>query len=380
MELTRNAFTIDVRRLRVLREVQERGTLGATAQALGLTPSAVSQQIASLARKTGVALLARQGRRVRLTPQAMLLLEHATAIDAQLERARADLAAFSDGTVGRIAVGAFATAITGVVAPALVALRRRVPRVQLVIREIEAPACFTELDRGDLDVAITIDHRDAPSHGDARYTHDELLDDPLLVALPARHPAARSRAIQLAALATAPWIVGAVRGPCQEVGLAACVAAGFTPAVAHRVNDWNALLSLVAARLGVGLIPALAVTGAPLRGLVLRPLAGAIGPAATSTPRSAPAPIGRRVWRRRLRRSARRPERRRVVARALLRAGDRPLPRRRVIPATMVWRPGDHPTRRRAASARAPAHGCRGRAARTCGRRRCTPIAFGAFA
>src|SRR5512147_3074883 len=111
MESVSSAFTIDIRRLRVLRELRLRGTIGATASALGLTPSAISQQLSALSREIGVPLLAPQGRGVRLTQQAELLLEHAAAIDVQLERARADLAAFEEGAVGRVTLGTFATAI-----------------------------------------------------------------------------------------------------------------------------------------------------------------------------------------------------------------------------------------------------------------------------
>jgi len=130
MEPSSSTFMIDIRRFRVLRELRERGTIGATANALSLTPSAISQQIACLSRELGVPLLTPHGRGVRLTPQAQLLLEHAAAVDAQLERARADLAAFDEGTVGRVAVGAFATAISGLVAPALARLRRERPRLR----------------------------------------------------------------------------------------------------------------------------------------------------------------------------------------------------------------------------------------------------------
>src|ERR671910_15879 len=115
--LSRN-FTIDLRRLRVLRELDQRGTVAATAAALHLTPSAVSQQLAALARELGVPLLERRGRGVRLTGQARLLLEHAGAVQAQLERARADLAAWDQGELGFVTVSGFSTAITGLVAPA----------------------------------------------------------------------------------------------------------------------------------------------------------------------------------------------------------------------------------------------------------------------
>ncbi len=272
MKPSTNTFTIDIRRLRVLRELRQRGTIGATAKALSLTPSAISQQIAALSREIGVPLLTPQGRGVRLTQQAELLLEHGTAIDVELERARADLAAFEEGTVGRVVLGSFATAITGLVAPALERLRRELPRVRLAIKEIGAE-CLALLDRGELDVVITVDHRGGPARGDRRYARWDLLDDHLLVAVPQGHPLAAKRAIDLLALADEPWIVGGMGGPCQESGLAACAAAGFAPDVVHGVDDWGALLRLVATGCGVGLVPELAV-GAPPAGVVLRPPSG----------------------------------------------------------------------------------------------------------
>jgi DNA-binding transcriptional LysR family regulator len=274
MESFSHAFTMDIRRLRVLRELRERGTVVATAEALNLTPSAVSQQIAVLAREAGVPLLAPHGRGVRLTPQALLLLEHAAAIDRQLEQARAELAAFAGGEAGKVAVGGFATAIAGLVAPALARLRRERPRLRLSVLEIEAPACFTRLDAGDLDLVITVDHHGGPRRGDPRYARTELLRDPFLAALPAGHPLAQAPEVALEALAEEPWVVGALRGPCQEVSLAACAAAGFSPDIQFQVNDWEAVAALVAAGCGVALVPRLALPGGGPEGLALRPLAG----------------------------------------------------------------------------------------------------------
>lgn len=270
MKSDRNTFTIDIRRLRVLRELRERGTVGATAEALHLTPSAISQQIASLSREAGVPLLKPHGRNVRLTKQAELLLGHAAAVDAELERARADLAAFEQGTIGNVAVGAFATAIGGIVLPALVRLRRERPRLRLLLHEVEAPQCFSGLDSGDLDLVVTIDYRGGPHRGDARYARQDLIDDPLLVVLPKRHSLASQESVDLLSLADQTWIVGATHGPCQEIGLAACAAAGFSPNVVHRVSDWGTLVALVAAECGVGLIPRLAAPATLPRGVVLR--------------------------------------------------------------------------------------------------------------
>ncbi len=274
MEPFSTTFTIDVRRLRVLRELQQRGTIGATAKALALTPSAISQQLAALSRDVGVPLLSPQGRNVRLTTQARILLDHGALVDAQLERARADLAAFEQGAVGRVAIGAFATAISGLLAAAVERLRRERPRLAVSVREIDAPECFTLLDRGDLDLVVTVDHREGPTRADRRYWRQDLLDDHLMVAVPEGHPLAARPAIELLELAAERWIIGGTRGPCQEAGLGACAAAGFTPDIVHRVDDWNALLELVAAGCGVGLVPTLALAGMRPAGVVLRPPAG----------------------------------------------------------------------------------------------------------
>jgi DNA-binding transcriptional LysR family regulator len=269
-----NIFTVDLRRLRVLRELQARGTVGATAAALHLTPSAISQQITALSRDIGVPLLIPQGRGVRLTPQALLLLEHAAAVDAQLERARVDLAELDEGTLGSVTIGSFATAIPGLIAPALERLQHERPRLRLSVLEVEAPECFSLLEAGGLDLALTVDYRSGPHRGDARYSRLDLLDDPLLVALPSDHPLASRKTVALTSLAGQCWILGAAHGPCREVTLAACTSAGFNPDIRHRINDWAAGLALVAAGCGLALVPRLAVPHRPPPGVVLRPLAG----------------------------------------------------------------------------------------------------------
>ncbi len=264
---------IDIRRLRVLRELQLRSTIGATARALHLTPSAVSQQIAALSRDLGVPLLAPNGRGVRLTPQAQLLLEHATLIDAQLERARADLAALEDGTMGRFVIGTFSTAVSGLVAPAIAHTRDQCPGIRIEVEDCDAPECFVRLDRGDLDIVIAVDYRSGPPRQDPRYHREELLDDPLWIAVPEGHPQAKHASIDLRTLAKERWVMAAVRGPCLEATLGACAMAGFNPEIVHRVNDWSAFVPLVAAG-SVGLIPRMGIDATPLRGVTVRPVLG----------------------------------------------------------------------------------------------------------
>jgi DNA-binding transcriptional LysR family regulator len=266
------SFTIDPRRVRILRELRDRGTIAAVADALHLTPSAISQQIARMSRELGgVPLISRYGRRVRLTPEAELVLEHAALIGRQHEIARVQLLAHRDGLAGQVVVGAFASAIVGLVAPARAALATLSPEITVSVEEVEPPGCFAQLDNGELDIVVTMDHRDAPPRSDSRFNRVELLHDPLVVALPAGHRLAEADEVNLAGLADETWVQGATGGPCSEVGLVACAAAGFTPDIRHRVNEWHAALAMVAAGAGIALIPWLAI-GYPPTSVVFRPL------------------------------------------------------------------------------------------------------------
>jgi DNA-binding transcriptional LysR family regulator len=279
MDSVSKSFTIDLRRVHVLRMLDEHSTISATAAVLHLTPSAVSQQLATLAREVGVPLLARSGRTVALTGQARLLLGHADALLAQLEQARGDLAAYTRGAAGNVRAGAFASAITGLLVPAIAALHGDRPRLTVTVTEIHAPACFRQLDTGQLDLAITVDYPDGPPRTDPRYHRADLRRDPYDAALPASHPLAREPTLTLADLATQPWITAAGNGPCAEISLAAAAEAGFTPHVNHRVDDYTAALALVAVGAGISLVPRLAGITAP-PGVTIRSL-GDSAPART---------------------------------------------------------------------------------------------------
>ena len=268
------AFTIDLRRLTVLRELQRRGSVARTAEALHLTPSAVSQQLTALARDLGVPLTERDGRGVRLTGQARVLLDHADVIAAQLERARADLAAYEEGGRGTVTVGCFSSGILGLLPAALRALRERLPRVRVDVVEAEPPDLFTALDGGQVDVAVAVDFSAAPPHTDRRYTREDLLTDVLDVALPPDHPLAGRAEVPLRELATDTWIVGSALSCCGAVTRSVCAAAGFTPEIRHDVNDWAALAGLVEAGQGVALVPRLVRSLYAPRALALRPAEG----------------------------------------------------------------------------------------------------------
>ena len=262
---------IDARRLRVLREVAEQGTVAAAADALHLTPSAVSQQLAALEREVGQPVVERNGRGVRLTGAAEVLVGHANVVLAQLEAAAADVAAYADGLVGTVRIAGFATGIAELVAPAAGALRASHPRLALAISEQEAPDCFRAVSRGDTDIALSMASRLAPPADDARYERLALRTDPLDAVLPAGHRLAAHAAVALGDLAEEPFVGPPDDTSCHDVTVNGCAAAGFTPAFAHRSLDYHAMMALVGAGLGVALVPRLGQAIVPAS-VVIRPL------------------------------------------------------------------------------------------------------------
>lgn len=264
---------MDVRKVRVLREVERRGTVSAAATALHLTPSAISQQIAVLARELGVPLLEKRGRGVVLTGQARVVLRHAASIDEQLERARADLLAWSDGSIGEIRIGSLSTGIARLVAPAIARLRVQRPGLSLRVYEREPEEAMQALDCGEIDLVMQAQSKGMPTLTDRRYHRVELLTDLLDVVLPADHPAVDVNGVRLADLANDVWVGGDPTEGCSSIALGACAAAGFIPDVQCHSRDWDAVAALVAAGVGVALIPRMAY---PLRrpGLVCCPVVG----------------------------------------------------------------------------------------------------------
>ena len=261
---------IDARRLRVLREVSQQGTLAAAADALHLTPSAVSQQLAALEREVGQPVIERNGRGVRLTGAAEVLVGHANIVLAQLEAAAADVAAYAEGVIGTVRLVGFATALGELVAPAVVALRASHPRLELTVEELEAPECFLALARGDVDIAISMASRQAPA--DPRFERRALISDTLDAVVPADHPLAQRSEIALADLAGESFVGPPDGSSCHDVTVTGCAAAGFAPSFRHRTLDFHTAMALAAAGLGVTLVPRLGQAAVP-PGAIVRPLA-----------------------------------------------------------------------------------------------------------
>ncbi|MFE0704702.1 LysR family transcriptional regulator [Streptomyces sp. NPDC058872] len=246
----------DVKKLQILRTLRDRGTVTATAEALLMTPSAVSQQLTNLAKQLGVQLLEPQGRRVRLTEAAHLVLRHAELVFAQLERADAELDGHLRGEAGRVRVAAFSTSVPALLVPAVRHLRTVRPGLDVRVREAEAAEAYELLAAREVDLALSLAAR-APSARDPKFSRFPLLADPLDVALPTGHPLAEAPGLRLADLASEPWIFGG-SGPWSEITTAACEAAGFVPEQAHSASGWTAILAMVEAGLGIALVPRMA--------------------------------------------------------------------------------------------------------------------------
>lgn len=248
---------IDLRRLEILRELARCGTIAATAEAVHLTPSAVSQQMAALSREAGTPMLEPDGRRVRLTAAAELLLRHAHEVFTHLEHAESDLAAFRRGDAGVVRLGAFPTAIRGVAVPVLSRLSRT--RLEVQIREVQPEHTVDALLGRTVDLAVTLTGgTEVEGADDPRLAGEHLIDDIMDVALPLGHRLAHQQSVDLRELADEDWITNMPGVPCWAAMRTACARAGFVPRSRHNADDFTGAVALVAAGVGIALLPRLA--------------------------------------------------------------------------------------------------------------------------
>lgn len=247
------------RRLRVLQAIARHGTVTAAAEVCRLTPSAVSHQMQALARELEVDLLEPVGRTVRLTSAATKLLEHAAALAAGWERAQADLAAYrGDAVTGTLRICGFSTAASVVTPRALLRLRDRHPDLEVQLRESEPARAFDLLAAGDADIAVVVATPDVPPRSDPGFEQRPLYTEPLDVLVGPEHRLAARRSVPLTDLAADPWIVGTPGRAYHQLVTLACAGAGFHPDVEHYADEWDSGAALVAAGLGVALVPRLA--------------------------------------------------------------------------------------------------------------------------
>jgi DNA-binding transcriptional LysR family regulator len=265
---------LDVRRLRLLRELHARGTIAAVADAMHFTPSAVSQQLTALEREAGVPLLERVGRNVRLTDAALRLVEHADAVLERLELAEAELGSGAE-VRGSVRVAAFQTAAYWMVAPAIVRLAESHPGIEVALDELEPEDSLPLLRVGDVDMVIAEEYEYAPRRRDPALERHPLADDAIVLVLPERHRLARRRSVPLDALADEPWAATREDTRWAEMVVRTCRSlGGFEPRISYRASDIRLYCHLAAAGLAVALVPSL---GRPETepGVAVRPVAGA---------------------------------------------------------------------------------------------------------
>jgi DNA-binding transcriptional LysR family regulator len=248
---------LDLRRLRLLRELAHRGTIGAVASALDYSPSAVSQQLALLEKEAGVPLLERAGRNVRLTAAAQTLVGHTDALLARMEEAEADLQATAEQITGTVRVATFQSAGLYLVAPALRRLSREHPALRVEVTDAEPEKSMPTLALGGLDLVLGDEYPFLPRPPDDRLLRVPLLEERFRVLLPRDHPeAAHGGPVPLRALRDDVWATGKSDSHYGELTIRACRAlGGFEPDVRHHSNDLLMLLALVANGLAVTLLP-----------------------------------------------------------------------------------------------------------------------------
>lgn len=260
---------LDVRRLRLLVELSRRGTIAAVAQALSFSPSAVSQQLSVLEKEAGATLLEPLGRRVRLTAEGQLLVEHATTILAQLESAQAALAGLRGDVTGTIKVAAFQSAALSLLLPTIRQLGHTHPGCRVEVTELEPEVSIPALVAGDFDLVLGEEYPDHPLPLVPGVEREDLTVDPLELAV----PAAWEQATTLTSIAARPFAMEPLGTTSRTWSTTLCRTAGFEPDVRYTSTDLQIHLRVVEEGLAAALLPGLA--GARHHpGVTLRPLPG----------------------------------------------------------------------------------------------------------
>jgi DNA-binding transcriptional LysR family regulator len=279
-------------RLRLLHELEARGTIAAVADALQFTPSAVSQQLAVLEREAGVPLLVRAGRGVRLTDPALVLVRHAEALLERARLAEAELAAAAGHVAGRGRIASFQSVAMRLAIPAMRALARAAPDLRCELVESEPEQSLPALALGDVDLVLADEWQHQPRSRPAGVDREDLHQDPVHLVLPADHPSARRHrdVVPLAELAGEAWTTGHAGMGWEEMTQRTCRRlGGYDPDIRHRTNDATVSLALVARGLAVTMLPELVLPGRH-PGVALRTIAeGPVSRAIAAATRAADA-------------------------------------------------------------------------------------------
>jgi DNA-binding transcriptional LysR family regulator len=251
---------LNANRLNVLREVVGRGSFSAAADALSYSQSAVSQAIATLEGEVGAPLIERDRRGVRPTAAGAALAAHAEGILGRMDDAEAEVAAIAGGRGGRLRIASFPTAGATLMPEAVARFRAAHPGVEVSLAEGESEQIAPRLRAGDFEIVILFEFVGVGERLGAGMRRFELLDDPLHLALPAEHPLADRKKLRLEDLRDESWVQTSAASPCARHVVRSCHAAGFEPRVSFESDDYQTVQGLVAAGVGVALIPRLALS------------------------------------------------------------------------------------------------------------------------
>jgi DNA-binding transcriptional LysR family regulator len=251
---------LNAARLKVLHEVVDRGSFSAAADALSYSQSAVSQAIATLEGEVGATLIERDRSGVRPTAAGAALAAHADGILGRMEAAEGELAAIAGGEAGRLRIASFPSAGATLLPQAIAAFRAGHPGVEVTLAEGEPEEIAPRLRGGEFDLALLYEFERVGERLGAGIRRFELLEDPMHLALPAGHRLSRRRRVRLADLHEESWVQTSRNSPCARHAVRTCHAAGFEPRVSFESDDYQTVQGLVAAGVGVGLIPQLALS------------------------------------------------------------------------------------------------------------------------
>jgi DNA-binding transcriptional LysR family regulator len=262
---------LELTRLKVFREVASLGSFTKAAETLGYAQPSISHHVAQLERELGAQLFERQARRVRLTPAGQVFLGHVRSVLVQLADAEREVAETAGAGGRSLRVAAFPTAAATLMPSAVAAFRDASPGVDLRLTEGDPPESGPALVAGDHDLALVYDYPALGAAQEPGIDLEPLFVDHMALALPAAHPLAGADSIGLDALRQEPWLAPH-SSLCRDAFDFACRSAGFAPQVVSETNDYMAMQGLVAAGVGVALLPRLAVAMSRRRGVVLLPL------------------------------------------------------------------------------------------------------------
>jgi DNA-binding transcriptional LysR family regulator len=245
---------LDLRRLTVLQAVAREGSFSAAARALDYTQPAVSHHIARLEEEVGTALLHRTPRGVRLTEAGEALVLHADAVLTRIAAAQEQVAEIAGLRSGRVRVAAFPSGSATIFPAAVRSLRGSNPGIRVSLIEAEPPEALELLRTGEVDLALTFGYPESDPPGGGELEFEPLFDDELVLVTASTAKAKRTR---LADFKDEAWIAGCERCRAHLLHLAA--EAGFDPQIVYATDDYVTVQSLVAAGLGVTVLPSLAL-------------------------------------------------------------------------------------------------------------------------